>query len=194
VIENWFSVPVFLAEAQDIELKNIQSEIKKQLTKIKKGNLENPWGDDVLTTFKYEKTVNDLDDFNLNSLKQFILNSFVQYINDLGLYKNGCKVQIIDSWVNFNKKNQYQGTHLHSKSDVSGVYYFKADGDEGNIQFITPNVMVEMECFPAIQSEVSYTPKTGRLLMFPSWLKHRVHKNLTEKERISLSFNLKVIE
>ena len=34
------------------------------------------------------------------------------------------------------------------------------------------------------------SPVENQLLLFPSWLSHRVEPNLTEGERISISFNL----
>jgi len=33
-------------------------------------------------------------------------------------------------------------------------------------------------------------PKEGRLVLFPSWLTHRVSVNRTDEERISIAFNL----
>ena len=44
-----------------------------------------------------------------------------------------------------------------------------------------------------VNSENWYmTALTGRLLMFPSWLKHNVTPNLTKEYRISLSFNASI--
>ena len=38
-------------------------------------------------------------------------------------------------------------------------------------------------------SEATYKPITGMLLIFPSWIKHGVTVNKSNKERIALSFN-----
>ncbi len=37
---------------------------------------------------------------------------------------------------------------------------------------------------------VSYTPVAGRLILFPSWLEHDVEANMSDHERISISFNM----
>ena len=35
-----------------------------------------------------------------------------------------------------------------------------------------------------------YTPKEGKILLFPGWLEHGVKTNLTDNVRMSLSFNV----
>ena len=49
--------------------------------------------------------------------------------------------------------------------------------NQTNIQE-TPYNKYELECFP----------KTGLLVLFPSWMRHRVPANITEK-RYTVSFN-----
>jgi uncharacterized protein (TIGR02466 family) len=40
----------------------------------------------------------------------------------------------------------------------------------------------------------SFNNVEGELLLFPSWLKHRVEANLSKKDRISISFNISTYE
>jgi uncharacterized protein (TIGR02466 family) len=40
--------------------------------------------------------------------------------------------------------------------------------------------------------KVTYKPTAGRMLLFPSWLDHGVEPNLSDEERVCLSFNLGV--
>jgi uncharacterized protein (TIGR02466 family) len=42
------------------------------------------------------------------------------------------------------------------------------------------------------QSVVSVQPKTGSLIIFPSWLMHYVVPNENKDDRISLAFNAEV--
>ena len=75
---------------------------------------------------------------------------------------------------------------------ISGVYYYKTNGDDGDIFFECP--------VPTIGSSFCYfnnycnrwihKPEEGKILLFPSWLKHGISKNETDETRISISFNL----
>ena len=38
-----------------------------------------------------------------------------------------------------------------------------------------------------------FTPKEGRILIFPSKLEHEVKENKSDEDRISYSFNIKLI-
>jgi hypothetical protein len=46
---------------------------------------------------------------------------------------------------------------------------------------------------PFNQSYYFYKPEETQLLVFSSSLEHRIKPNLSNKERISISFNVKVI-
>ena len=83
---------------------------------------------------------------------------------------------------------------LTSRRWYSGVFYIRADGDEGDISFIDKDIKVVQDCpmHPRTRQEVNYTPITGELILFPSGTMHMVKPNLTEKDRYSVSFNMRV--
>tara|TARA_R110000803_G_scaffold36617_1_gene78708 strand:- start:31 stop:615 length:585 start_codon:yes stop_codon:yes gene_type:complete len=78
-----------------------------------------------------------------------------------------------DLWVNFSQKDNNNPTHTHS-GIISGVIYVS---NPENIPTIFNN-------------NFYYKGKPGEILLFPSNLKHSVPKQLTNDERITLSFNL----
>ena len=41
---------------------------------------------------------------------------------------------------------------------------------------------------------MSVTPEVGKLIIFPSWLVHYVEPNLDDSDRISMAFNITVVE
>ena len=45
---------------------------------------------------------------------------------------------------------------------------------------------------PQVEPEFTIAPKPGMILLWPSFVMHFVHPNLSEEPRISISFNLMV--
>ena len=108
-------------------------------------------------------------------------------------------------WVIINEKYHYNEWHIHGFSTLSGSYYIKHDGskENGDIMFKHPygNYMATAHwpqgLVEAPNEEtsqfISITPQSNTLLIFPSWLEHKVKENLKNDSRISLSFNSKFI-
>ena len=104
-------------------------------------------------------------------------------------------------WVNINKEHSYNEWHTHPFSTFSGVYYIKHDGfiESGDILFKNPKALsMEGVHWPQGLMEtpnvitagyINITPKSNKLILFPSWLEHKVEINRKKKSRISLSFN-----
>ncbi|NJM30037.1 MAG: hypothetical protein HC855_07965 [Rhizobiales bacterium] len=102
-------------------------------------------------------------------------------------------------WVNVNPKHAYNALHDHPNSAISGVYYVQVDDKSGQLRFRDPRGAKRMDPWPVASGQksdmrhwdrVNYKPVAGRLIMFPSWLEHDVEPNLSDNERISISFNM----
>ena len=100
-------------------------------------------------------------------------------------------------WANINPPGGYNRPHVHPNSHFSGVYYIKATKDSGDIVFNDPKSTSHM-IVPSVKNielpkylwkEVRVSPVVGRIIIFPSWLWHRVDINNTNDKRISVSFN-----
>lgn len=103
-------------------------------------------------------------------------------------------------WININGPGNYNILHDHQKSILSGVYYVSVPEDNmGDLvlhrgdtaeYFLTSNVKRE----PTMSNSfsVSKKPQQEWLYLFPSWIKHHVEANNSNKERISIAFNLVV--
>ena len=114
--------------------------------------------------------------------------------------KGGVKV-LRDLWFNINYNKDYNVSHNHfgNNNKFSGVYYVKAPKNCGHIVLEHPANLVELswaEKVPKGQhneytgSIWTYNPLPGKLLIFPSWLDHRVEPNLSKSPRVSFSFNI----
>tara|TARA_B100000470_G_C19707942_1_gene354061 strand:- start:111 stop:830 length:720 start_codon:yes stop_codon:yes gene_type:complete len=101
------------------------------------------------------------------------------------------KVEVGNMWANVNDKLAWNKPHLHNGCWYSGVFYIKADGDEGDFSAVETDVKVVSD-FPSCQrtpNNFNIAPTTGELVLFPSALMHMVEPNRTDKDRYSCSFN-----
>lgn len=105
-------------------------------------------------------------------------------------------IRLVNYWANINYKNSYNVEHIHNRSIVSGVLYLKIPNDDcGSITFScdsTKQFILDTYTDGSTllsKSSVSYSPKSKRLLLFPSWVTHRVENNNTDQLRVSISFN-----
>jgi uncharacterized protein (TIGR02466 family) len=110
---------------------------------------------------------------------------------DLGISK---EPWLKNYWFNCNYKNDYNKTHVHSYSFVSAVLYLSAPTNSGNIIFERPDQFENFIDDISFSTQENYksfyvVPKNNLLVMFPSYLPHYVEKNLSEENRISMSFN-----
>ena len=106
-------------------------------------------------------------------------------------------------WANINRKGHFNAVHTHPDAVLSGVVYLKCDHrDQGVIQFFDAregSPTAQWRCYmrledggPVINDVHEVVPAEGRLLFFPGWLKHWVTPNLTDRERVSVSFNIRL--
>ena len=109
----------------------------------------------------------------------------------------------LDCWFNINEKGSYNTKHIHPNSDFSGVFWLKAPMNSGDIVFDSPHN------FSSFMERISYTEKfkndtgctdryffnpiEGKMLIFPSSLEHEVQPNESDEDRISVSFNIKLL-
>jgi len=110
----------------------------------------------------------------------------------------------LQGWPNINRRGDYHALHNHPHSYLSGTYYVdvprqktaknnRKDIAPGEISFYDPRTQANMTAIKndlQIEAEYSILPKSGDLLLWPSWLHHFVHPNFSDKPRLSISFNV----
>ena len=109
-------------------------------------------------------------------------------------------VVIVNMWSIINKKNTFNIRHDHPNSIMSAAYYVKAKKNSGNITFYDPRQVKTMYHPPIkeyneLSSEaVKMEPEEGKLLLFPAYLHHSVDENLSNNDRIVISFNIDIFK
>jgi len=183
---------------QNIEDKKLNKSLIKFIKKEKKKT-----GRTISNEGGYQS--NDLD-LNHSVIKDFIkaITPAITHHIDLHEYKEPKGFQVLNLWFNVNGKNHFNYDHCHLSGvvDLSGVYYVSAPSNSGDICFKNPDIgthsrnsfhKLVKEFNPFNQSYYFYPPQEGNLLIFSSSLEHRVKPNLNDKERISISFNIRII-
>jgi uncharacterized protein (TIGR02466 family) len=137
---------------------------------------------------------NFLDNDELSDVKRVLTDSVNEYFKKVVNPNKDTKLYITISWLNVSQNGESHHSHHHQNSIVSGVFYIDTC-EEDTISFGTPNPNMFGNLTFSRNPNVLYDwiipATTGRLLMFPSTLKHSVppRPNTCKGRRISLSFN-----
>lgn len=101
------------------------------------------------------------------------------------------------AWVNISPPGASNQVHFHPNCHFSGVYYISVDAPScGSIYFRDPRVASRMMTYPVdsltdfTASEIRMPAEAGRMYVFPGWLEHGVDENLSNRDRIGISFNV----
>ena len=186
-----FSTPIWtshLNEYQDVNRK-MEEYIKKQMeldSKGKKASNINGWHSENFN-LKDEEVV-----FFINTISVKIQKA----MEDMGWDLKKNKIEIPNIWSIINKRGSSNAMHIHSNSYISAAYYVKAPEKCGDIVFYDPRQsrLVRKPKISKLNNlngeEVNIKPTDGLLVLFPSYLYHSVNENLSNEERIVISFNV----
>ena len=128
---------------------------------------------------------------------QQLFNDTTVFANDVCYRYMGTELMFGNFWININGHHDYNLLHDHQKSIISGVYYVSVPEDNmGDLvlhrgdnadYFLTGNIK---ETTMANSPSCTKKAVESTLYLFPSWIKHHVERNESNKERISIAFNL----
>jgi uncharacterized protein (TIGR02466 family) len=188
-VRQCFSVPIYAYQFSGSLLELIQQEISLAV-KNNRGNMSMPWPESVTSTFNWNGNNHFLDQTPL--LKEQILSHYKCYLETANS-KEIPTLNLTASFLNIIETQGFQFSHHHPESVISGVYYHQVDSiNPSNIVFENPNPVCDFtdptgQLWPNHAEEV---PVNGKMIMFPSWLKHRVNVSNSVFERVAIAFNL----
>ena len=135
-------------------------------------------------------------------LRDCINKTIIDYLKRAGLdYAVNWSLQ---GWANVNRRGDYHDPHNHPHAYLSGTYYVampeaappppenRSDVRPGAISFYDPRGGVNMTAIRGdrqIEAEFTHHPRPGEVLLWPAFLLHFVHPNLSDDKRVSISFN-----
>jgi len=134
-------------------------------------------------------------------LKQCIERGVVDYARKAGVTAD--LAFSLQAWANVNMPGDYHNLHNHPHSWLSGTYYVqvprgtdtghRTDLNSNAISFFDPRAQANMGAISGdgqFDPEHRIDPVAGQLLIWPAFLHHLVHPNLSDGTRISISFNV----
>jgi len=186
---NCFGTPIFVHDLEGPALSLVQNEIADVIDSIPQA--ATPWAERGMTSYHVEGC-NDLQQYQLDHLTRAIFAGVGSMLKDIG-YPLDTQWNLCDSWFNWYGEGDFMFEHLHPERRISGCYYYQTTGRDGELKFKNPNPLMQMKQWPADllrDQDFRVEPRIGRLVLFPSWLAHRVSINTSSQTRISIAFNI----
>lgn len=188
-VEMWFPVAIYSAE--DIITVEQNNTLRNHCLAIQSttpsGGVE--WIGGTYNTHQTHDLHNDLQFQPVLDAVSYHVHQFAKMHNSAGTYTNNY------SWMNISKAGDWQEFHTHNANVFSAVYYVSAPEGSGRILFEDPK---EPDMFPVKEvqgknqlsyTRIHYTPKSGLLLIFRSYLRHLVEPGTNIDPRISIALN-----
>ncbi len=183
-----FPTCVWKTQLKPEDYTEINSRIKKKLNELLADRPRPSPGE----TWQPEQKLHGLDEFKelmaiINATVKDVL-EFLQVDYD-SLAITGC-------WANIDATNARHNTHGHPNNYLSGVYYVQTQDGANTITFEDPRpqnyvMLPHLKKFTVENSRsITLDVQDGTLLVFPAWFWHSVDDNRSDKERISVSFNI----
>jgi uncharacterized protein (TIGR02466 family) len=105
------------------------------------------------------------------------------------------RLHLTECWANVSEAGGSHAAHAHPNSFLSAVYFVAVPEGAGALQFVDPRPQAQVFSLevarPSLRNArlVSVEPKASRLVVFPSWLTHRVDVSAATGRRITVAAN-----
>ena len=111
------------------------------------------------------------------------------------------KLTMADAWININYQGAYNLTHIHPNTDYTFVYYPYDHNTSLVLECPNMHTHYNHSYYQSKHTKEQYNlyleykiqPIKGMLLMFPSYVPHRVEVNKLPQDRMSLSWGANCI-
>ena len=194
---NYKLTNIFPSSIHSLGIDNFDSYRGKLIEEIYQERDEDPIGRKISNRGGWQSNQITIQKDRSELLKEIITNSVSKLPILEGVYA------AVEGWKNINEPGNFNVKHNHPRSNLSGVLWIKTPKNSGNLVFTSPNFFNRYEELDSYTKEFKYNsnsymtyyfrPMEGRLLIFPSSLEHEVKENKSNEDRISYSFNIKLI-
>ncbi len=105
-------------------------------------------------------------------------------------------LELEDLWINILPEGGTHSSHIHPHSVISGTAYVAMPDGASALKLEDPRLAMMMaaptrlkDARDELRSFIYVAPAVGDVLLWESWLRHEVPMNMSEEDRISVSFN-----
>lgn len=144
--------------------------------------------------WKFQLDGREIEDPNLKSLFEFITQQGKKYWNHLGL-SDMLDPYILSAWVTAIRQGGFVTSHNHNPVPIAGVFYIDCSPEMGNLFLENPlDLLLGRSSFnrnetTPIRLNQEIESHSGKLILFPGWLKHFTKPNPTDHLRMSMAIN-----
>jgi uncharacterized protein (TIGR02466 family) len=181
-----FATPICLFDLEiDNEKQNIIEDLLKNIKYIKTEDADAHISENLYLFKKYPE---------LKIIEQKITKSILLF-NEQVMKNKKINFKVTTSWASKCLKNQESISHKHCNSMYSAVYYNKINKQSSDIVFYNNNwnghnYELDVTSYNEYNSSKwSVTPRDKLLIIFPSFLYHKIAKNFSKSPRYSIACN-----
>jgi len=148
----------------------------------------------------WQSQSNFFEDPSFTEYKEYIWTHIEKIFKDL----LDSSVYLDNMWININKKNNFNWPHVHPEAHLSGVFWIQCPQKSGLFGFESPHSfdqwkmlkffkqVYKQDYYLADNWRVDTSLMEGKIITFPSNLRHGVSMSSSDEDRISIAFNLKI--
>ncbi len=118
------------------------------------------------------------------------------FAEDLQFDLGDKKLVLEDIWINILPEGGIHTSHIHPHSVISGTTYVAMPDGASALKLEDPRLPMMMaaptrvkEARDELRAFYYAKPAVGDVLLWESWLRHEVPMNMSEDDRVSVSFN-----
>jgi uncharacterized protein (TIGR02466 family) len=178
-------------------------DLAKKLKKFITSNPPNKVESNVAMHIKHNLSESKFDFFNSDNqtvieTRKYIASCLKEILNNLLNVENDYKIAFSESWYHIGNKNSSHDVHAHINCSWCGIYYIQSgDSNMGGETFFCNPVFSNFLDEGTIHhndTEYIVTPEDGKLILFPSYLKHFQSLYSGTSDRIVVAFNSTILE
>jgi uncharacterized protein (TIGR02466 family) len=131
---------------------------------------------------------------DMASMVDFLRQCAAEYMAGLG-YRSTLELRVQSCWASTLVHADRFEMHQHANSFLSGAFYLEVSAGANPIRFRDPRPQARTMDVP-VDTELRINRRyyeveagNGQLVLFPSWLEHRVRASYADVSRTSVSFN-----
>ncbi len=187
------SMDMFVTRVWTFDLSELEHEFSgwKQSIHEQRASSPAPQGRSNRLGWNSEKNI--FNNPNFTPLKQASEKCFLHCFREMGVEVDE-KAFDISAWVNMTYPGGYNVQHGHPRAYLSGCFYLETPENSGRISFADPRpgaVYAPLEMAGPMSSRaLKAQPRSGQLIIFPSWLEHSVELNESRENRVSIAMNV----